>query len=85
MSAAYGPWSPTATPEDRTKQLNTLVAVVHMQLGPQHPLIGELRRAETDRIAFRRAQELIEVLPPLHRRRLLATFQAITWPRGGAQ
>jgi hypothetical protein len=82
---SYGPWSPAASPEDRSRQLHTLVAVAHLQLGKDHPLVGELRRAETDRIAFRRAQELIEVLPPLHRRRLLAAFQAIVWPRGGAR
>jgi hypothetical protein len=76
----YGPWSPACDQVERGKQLRTLSAIVHLQLGPNHPLITELRAAETSLEALGRAQERVETLPSLpappacvlHRRHLAA-------------
>jgi hypothetical protein len=77
----FGPWSPTIQPEERGKQFRSLASIAHVILGPHHPLIGELRRAETDAIAFVKAQELVEKLPALTRRRMLLAFSAVTFGR----
>lgn len=78
---SWGPWSPTCHREERPLQLRTLRTIAYLRLGPDHPLIAELRAAETDAMSFVKAQDLIEALPALTRRRLLATFSAITWPK----
>jgi hypothetical protein len=75
----YGPWSADDETERRC-QLRSLVAIAHLQLGPQHPVVHELRAADNDPIAFVRAQELIEALPALTRRGLLATFSSVNRP-----
>jgi hypothetical protein len=75
----YGPWSPTCDRIERGKQLRSLAALASVYLGSDHPLVAELRAAEVDAMAFVRAQDLVEALPALTRRRLLSTFTAITW------
>ena len=76
----YGPWSPTRRGHDERKaQLRSLAALAAAYLGSDHHLVAELRAAETDAMAFVRAQELVDVLPSLTRRRLLSTFSAITF------
>jgi hypothetical protein len=77
----FGPWSPTIQREERGKQLRSLASIAHVILGPRHPLIAELRRAETDAIASVKAQDLIEKLPALTRRRMLSVFSAVTFGR----
>jgi hypothetical protein len=77
----YPPWSPTVGEIERGKQLRSMAAVAYMLLGPCHPLWSTLRRSESDAMAFAAAQDLVEALPALTRRRLLSTFAAITWPR----
>jgi hypothetical protein len=77
----YGPFSPACDEIERGKQLRSLIALTHTLFGLRHPLIVELRAAESgDPTALERAHALIEALPPLHRRRLLVSFSAITWP-----
>jgi hypothetical protein len=76
----FGPWSPTCDRIERGKQLRTLASIAYLRLGPRHPLVAELRAAEHDPMALVRAQDLVDALPPLPRRRLIATFSAITWP-----
>ena len=75
----YGPWSQDDEIE-RGKQLRSLATIAHLQLGQRHPLVAQLRAAETDSIAFIQAKETIEALPALTRRHLLAAFCGITWP-----
>lgn len=77
---AYGPWSPTCDRIERGKQLRSLAALVAAHYGSEHPLVSELRAAETDPMAFVRAQEAFERLPSLTRRKVLSTFSAITRP-----
>jgi hypothetical protein len=76
----YGPWSPTVDRIERGKQLRSMAALTAVYLGSDHPLVAELRAAETDAMAFVRAQDLVEALPAGTRRRLLGTFSRITWP-----
>jgi hypothetical protein len=76
----FGPWSPTIQREERGKQLRSLASIAHV-FGPHHPLIAELRGAETDAVAFVKAQELVEKLPALTRRRMLSAFSAVTFGR----
>lgn len=76
---SYGPWSQEDEIE-RGKQLRTLAAIAHLQLGANHPLVAQLRAAETDPICLTRAREIIEALPALTRRHLLAAFSILTWP-----
>jgi hypothetical protein len=83
---AWGPWSAGCRGHlERVAQLRTLRAIAHLQLGPDHPLVGELRASEVDPMAFTRSQEMVERLPALKLRHLLAAFSAITWPAYDAE
>jgi hypothetical protein len=75
----YGPWSPTIDPLEQGKQLRSLCAIAHLQLGPNHPLTPALRAAEDSQEALDLAYGLVEALPALTRRRLLSSFAAVTW------
>jgi hypothetical protein len=75
----FGPWSATCEPEERGKQLRSLACLAAAYLGSSHRLVAELRRAESDPVAFVRAAELVDRLPSLHRRRLLSTFARVTF------
>jgi hypothetical protein len=77
----YGPWSPTCDRIERGKQLRCLQAIIACQLGSAHPLIGILRTGEVDPMQFVAALDAVERLPALHRRRVLTTHAAVTWPR----
>jgi hypothetical protein len=74
----YPPWS-IASPEERGRQFRGMATA----FGPNHPLRRTLRTGESDPIAFVRAQRLVERLPALYRRRLLATHAAVTCPSRG--
>jgi hypothetical protein len=81
-NAPFGPWSPALRDSiERGKQFRSLASLAAAYFGSGHRLVLELRQAEVDPAAAARAQELIEALPSLHRRRLFSTFSAITWPR----
>ena len=75
-AAHFGPSSPNVDPAERIAQLRSLAAV---SVGSDHPRVAELRAAETDRDAAERALALLDALPSLTRRRLIATFGAITF------
>ena len=75
-----GPFSPTLRDQvERVAQLRGMSTAAFMLLGPRHPLWRLLRAAETDEMAFVQAQEMVEALPSLRRRQLLATFSRVTW------
>jgi hypothetical protein len=75
-----GPFSPTLRdPVERVAQLRGMASVAFMLLGPHHQLWRTLRAAEADPMAFLQAQDLVEQLPPLWRRKLFATFSRVTW------
>jgi hypothetical protein len=77
-----GPFSPTLREQvERVAQLRGMSTAAFMLLGPDHELWRKLRAGETDPVAFARAHEMVEALPSLRRRQLLATHAAVTWPR----
>lgn len=78
---SFGPWSPLCPAGERERQLRCLQAIIACHHGSAHPLIPLLRRAERDAMAYAAALDEFERLPALHRRRVLATHAAITWPR----
>jgi hypothetical protein len=85
-AAPFGPWSPNVGPTERIAQLRSLAALAAVSVGSGHPLVTELRAAETDSDAAKRALALLDALPSLTRRRLIATFGAITFrPRSEAE
>ena len=81
----FGPWSPHVGPIERTAQFRSLAALAAMSVGSGHQLVAELRAAETDRDAAQRALALLDALPSLTRRRLIATFGAITFRPASAK
>jgi hypothetical protein len=86
LKPPYGPWSPkpqidpVESPVERVAQLRSLGAIAHLQLGQDHPLVAQLRSAETDPVAFTLPRETIESLPALTRRQLLSSFGAVNFP-----
>jgi hypothetical protein len=76
---AFGPWSPDVDPAERIAQLRSLAALGAVSVGSSHPLVAELRAAETNHAAAGRALALLDALPSLTRRRLLATFSTSTF------
>ena len=85
-SSTFGPWVADLDPVERAKQFRSLAALSAVFLGSGHPLVAELRAAETSEEAAAQALELINHIPSLTRRTLLSVFGAITWgppkPRG---
>jgi hypothetical protein len=82
----YGPFREGVEPAERRCQLHALLAIAHLQLGPQHPLVADLRAADSSPEALAKAHSAVEALPSLRRRHLLATLCAVLWPsrrRGG--
>jgi len=78
-AAPLGPWSPGIAPVERVAQLRSLAALAAVFTGSLHPLVTELRAAETNHAAAGRALALLDALPSLTRRRLIATFGAVTF------
>jgi hypothetical protein len=75
----FGPWSPSVDPVEQIAQLRSLAALAAVSVGSGHELVAELRAAETERDAADRALKLLDALPSLRQRRLIATFGAITF------
>jgi hypothetical protein len=75
----YGPWSPDCDPVECRLQLRGMATAAFMLVGPHDALWRTLRAGEDDAQAFVRAYDLIEALPSLTRRKLLATFSRVTW------
>jgi hypothetical protein len=83
LIAPFGPWSPgLRDPMERTAQFRSLAMGAAVFFGTSHPIVREFRCAETDPDAAARAFALLDSTPTLTRRRLLATFSSVTWPRG---
>ncbi len=77
----WGPFSPALADEiERRCQLSRLEGVTAVLLGSQHPLIAALRAAEGGGEALDAARVMFDQLPALPKRRIMATFGAVTWP-----
>jgi hypothetical protein len=66
-------------------QLRCLAGLAAFLVGSAHPLVAALRAAERETDAAWRALAMLDGLPSLTRRRLFATFGAVTWPRSACQ
>jgi hypothetical protein len=73
----FGAWNPQISPAERLARLRALRALAHV-FAHRHPdFATALLAAERgDDDALRRAQELLDRLPALNRRRLLASYAA---------
>jgi hypothetical protein len=78
--AVFGPFVPGVVDVERIAELRSLAALVAVFTGSANPLVAVLRQAETDPEAAAQAQELLDRVPSLTRRRLLSTFGSVTWP-----
>jgi hypothetical protein len=70
---------------ERTARCRELRALSLVYLGPHHPVTMALAAAVTDPTATDRALTVLDALPALRRRRLLASYGALmTWTRRSA-
>jgi hypothetical protein len=79
-AAAFGPWTPGLGKGERLARWRTMRALALVFVGPDHPLTAALRAAELDQQVAPLALELLDALPALRRRRLLATYSVIAAP-----
>jgi hypothetical protein len=77
----FGPWVPGIDPVERKMQFRSLASLAAAFFGANHPLVRELRCAETDNEAAARALAMLDSTPTLIKRKMLSVFGAITWPR----
>jgi hypothetical protein len=70
---------PASDPIDRAGQVGRVCGIAAMLLRSCHPIVPLLRRAERDDVALARALDMIDALPTMTRRRLIATYGATQW------
>ncbi len=75
--SGFGPWAARLSTAERRARWRSLRSLATVFCGPGHPLVAELRQAEHDRTAARRALALLDTLAPLPRRRLLSVYLAV--------
>jgi hypothetical protein len=81
----YGPWLPGLSAAERMARWRSTRALAFLLCGEEHPLTRALLAAELgDERAAADALEQVDKLPPLRRRRLLATMAALRPPRAAA-
>lgn len=76
----FGPFRHDVGVVERVAQFRTL-AVLAKVLHGDSPLWFLFRHAETDDGARAAALKAFDTLPALTRRRILATYAAVTWPK----
>jgi hypothetical protein len=81
-AALFGPWVPVADRGERMARFRMLASLVAIYTGSWHPLVAELRAAESDEAAADRALIAFNALPAIPRRKILSTWGATQWPRG---
>ncbi|WP_267428625.1 hypothetical protein [Methylobacterium sp. GC_Met_2] len=78
---AWGPFAPTITASERIARLRCLTAIAHLSCGPRSvELVAALREAEADAATLPDALASLNQLAPLDRRRIWASYAAITAP-----
>jgi hypothetical protein len=76
----FGPWRDDIPADERKARLRELRALTYL-LAPQSPLVVALKAAETgDQAALDAALAELDRLPALARRRILATYAALSRP-----
>jgi hypothetical protein len=83
--APYGPFAKGPDPIERARKLMCFAGITACHLGSGHPLVSELRLAETDDAALEHAFEMFEELPALPKRRVIATYAAVMQPQRRAR
>jgi hypothetical protein len=79
-TSAYGPFVPDLDPAERLARTRSLRALAIVFAHRHQELITALRAAETDPAALHRANDLLDRLPALNRRRLLAVYLDLARP-----
>jgi hypothetical protein len=78
----FGPWRDDLPADERKARCREMRALAHM-LAPKSPLVAALKAAEAgDQTALDAALAEIDRLPALTRRRLLASYAALSRPLG---
>jgi hypothetical protein len=77
IRGAFGPWLRALGDCERCARLRSLAALAAVFVGSGNPLVTTLRRAERDDEELARAYSLLEALPSIPKRRLLATYGAV--------
>jgi hypothetical protein len=78
----YGPFFVEGIdPIERARKLMCFAGITACHLGSGHPLVSELRLAETDVAALEDAFAMFERLPALPRRRIISVYAAVMYPR----
>lgn len=72
---AWGPFTPDLEPAEQDARRRELRALALTLCGPTHPLYRALTARTPE--ALETALQEIGFLPPLHRRRLLATYASL--------
>jgi hypothetical protein len=81
LAAPFGPFRPDVDAVEKIAMFRSLACLSAAFFGTGHPLVTELRAAETDPDAAARALALLDRTPTLTRRRMLSVFMRVTWPR----
>ena len=80
MSGAFGPWARDIPQAERCARLRAMQALALVLARPHTEFVVALRRAESDPASLPQALELLERLPAVTRRRLLATYGVLAGP-----
>jgi hypothetical protein len=73
----FGPWAVAVDPAERLARLRSLRALALLLARPHARFIRALALAETDPASLPEALALLDRLPALTRRRLLASYAAL--------
>lgn len=75
----WGPWRPDLEPGERLARTRCLRAITRLIAGPRGIVLADrLRQAEKDEAALVPALAALEALAPVDRRRILASYAALT-------
>lgn len=78
---SWGPFALNIEPGERIARLRCLTAVAHLSCGPRSvDLVASLRAAEADVAVLPDALAALNRLAPLDRRRIWASYAALTAP-----
>jgi hypothetical protein len=77
----FGPWVPNIDSGERLARIRSMRALALVFVRPQRDFLEALARAEIDSAALVTALELLEKLPALPKRKLLATYADLSRAR----
>ena len=76
----FGPWSPSCEPAERMARLRAMRAMALLLARPHASFIRALELGESNPTSLSEALALLEQLPALTRRRLLASYARLARP-----